>query len=375
LKKKSLVTWSVVFCCVYFALYTAQAFASGTTGIRIPLEAKKFEGEIYVKASSLVAALGGSGTYDSKTQKYTYTSVDAVPDVIEQVGPSVVAIIGKPESEPTRASDRFALAHGSGVIISTDGWIVTNAHVIENMKEIIILMHNEKQFKPTKVYKDKASDLALLKVNATGLQAAAFADSDTVRAGETVIAIGTPVSFSLRNSATVGVISGVNRSVNTTYRLLQTDAAINPGNSGGPLLNTQGEVVGINTLKFVDISVDNTGFSIPSNTVKYITDHLKKYGLVKRSYVGFELEESWEAVVGLSTAKPMTVTWVDPASPAAKLGVKKGDSLYSMEQQKIATKVDLNEKLKSYLPGAKVTVTMLSDGDIVQRVITLQEQP
>jgi serine protease Do len=367
--------WSAAISCTFIALYTAQAFAAGAVGSSVALDAKKIEGEVYVKASSLIASIGGSGTYDGKTQTYHYAAKDAVPEVIEQVGPSVVAIIGKPESEPTRASDRFALAHGSGVIVSADGWIVTNAHVIENMKEIIVLLHNEKQYKPVKVYKDTASDLALLKVNATGLQAAGFADSDSVRAGETVIAIGTPVSFSLRNSATVGVISGVNRSVNTTYRLLQTDAAINPGNSGGPLLNTKGEVVGINTLKFVDISVDNTGFSIPSNTVKYITDHLKQYGLVKRSYLGFELEESWEAVVGLSTVKPMTVTWVDPASPAAKLGIKKGDALYSVEQQKIATKVDLNEKLKSYLPGAKVTVTMLSDGDIVQRTVTLQEQP
>jgi serine protease Do len=372
--KKSFATWSAVFFCAFFAVYTTQTFASGTIGSRVPLEAKKIEGEIYVKASSFVAALGGSGTYDSKTQTYHYAPEDTVPEVIEQVGPSVVAIIGKPE-DPTRTSDRFALAHGSGVIVSADGWIVTNAHVIEKMKEIIVLTHNEKQYKPTKVYKDTASDLAFLKINAIGLQPASFADSDKVRAGETVIAIGTPVSFSLRNSATVGVISGVNRSVNTTYRLLQTDAAINPGNSGGPLLNMHGEVVGINTMKFVDISVDNTGFSIPANTVQYILEHFKKFGLVKRAYLGFELEESWEAVVGLSTTKPMTVTWVDPASAAAKAGVKKGDLLYSIHQQKIVTKVDLNEKLKAYLPGAKVMVTMLSDGDIVQRTLTLQEQP
>ncbi|TLS52838.1 trypsin-like serine protease [Paenibacillus antri] len=333
------------------------------------------DGEVYVKASSLTNALGGAGTYDAATKTYRYEPGEKVADLIEKAGPSVVAIIGKPDSNALRSNDRFALTHGSGVIVSADGWIVTNAHVIESMKEIIVLAHDEKQYKPTKVFKDAASDLALLKVSATGLAPASFADSDRVRPGETAIAIGTPVNFSLRNSATVGVISGVNRSVNSTYRLLQTDAAINPGNSGGPLLNASGEVVGINTLKFVDVSVDNTGFSIPANTVAYIVDHLKKYGIVKRAYVGFELEESWEAVVGLSTSKPMTVTYVDPASPAAKAGVKKGDALYSIDQSKVVTKVDLNEKLKSYMPGAKVTVTMLSGGDIVQRTIPLQDQP
>ncbi|HZG56143.1 S1C family serine protease [Paenibacillus sp.] len=373
--KRTWLHWGAIGCGAFFALYAAQAFASGTSGDAIALEARKIEGEVYVKASSLVAALGGKGSFDPSTNTYRYVPGDVVPDVIEQVGDSVVAVIGKPQGSPARASDRFELAHGSGVIVSSDGWIVTNAHVIESMKEIIVLTQDEKQYKPTKVLRDPASDLALLKITATGLQAAKFADSDDIRPGETVIAIGTPVSFSLRNSATVGVVSGVNRSVNGSYRLLQTDAAINPGNSGGPLINTKGEVVGINTLKFVDVSVDNTGFSIPANTVQYIAEHLRTYGQVKRAYLGFELEESWEAVVGLATNKPMTVLWVDPASSAAKLGVKKGDSLYSLNQKKLSTKVDLNEELKHYLPGEKVTVTMLSNGDIVQRTLTLQAHP
>ncbi|WP_238392384.1 S1C family serine protease [Paenibacillus antri] len=375
MRRKRTIAWVAAIGVGVCAFAAAQAIAAGTAGGVVSLPARTIDGEVYVKASSLTNALGGAGTYDAATKTYRYEPGEKVADLIEKAGPSVVAIIGKPDSNALRSNDRFALTHGSGVIVSADGWIVTNAHVIESMKEIIVLAHDEKQYKPTKVFKDAASDLALLKVSATGLAPASFADSDRVRPGETAIAIGTPVNFSLRNSATVGVISGVNRSVNSTYRLLQTDAAINPGNSGGPLLNASGEVVGINTLKFVDVSVDNTGFSIPANTVAYIVDHLKKYGIVKRAYVGFELEESWEAVVGLSTSKPMTVTYVDPASPAAKAGVKKGDALYSIDQSKVVTKVDLNEKLKSYMPGAKVTVTMLSGGDIVQRTIPLQDQP
>lgn len=356
-------------------LYGAHTFAAGAGGASLPLEATTLNGEVYVKASSLVAALGGSGSYDSATKTYRYEPEGSVPDVIEKVGPSVVAIIGKPDAPPSRSADRFTLAHGSGVIVSADGWIVTNAHVVESMNEIIVLTANEKQYKPTKVVRDPASDLALLKIEATGLTAAPFADSDKLRAGETVIAIGTPVSFSLRNSATVGVISGVNRAVNATYRLLQTDAAINPGNSGGPLVNTEGQVVGINTLKFVDVTVDNTGFSIPSNTVAHIVEHLKAYGKVKRAYLGFEVEESWEAVVGLANNKPMKITWIDPASPAAKAGLKAGDLLYSVGSQKVATKVDINEALKGYLPGDVATLTLQIDGDIVKKDVALQEHP
>ena len=375
MRKKKFIAWTAAVAAAATAAVAAQAIAAGNAGDVVALPAKTIDGEVYVKASSLVAALGGAGAYDAATQTYRYDAGDSIADLIERAGPSVVAIIGRPESDPLRASDRFALTHGSGVIVSADGWVVTNAHVVDSMKDIIVLAHNEKQYKPTKVFKDAASDLALLKIAATGLAPATFANSDEARAGDTAIAIGTPVNFSLRNSATVGVISGVNRSVNSTYRLLQTDAAINPGNSGGPLLNANGEVVGINTLKFVDVSVDNTGFSIPANTAAYIIDHLKKYGVVKRAYLGFELEESWEAVVGLSASKPMTVTYVDPASAAAKAGVKKGDAIYSVDGTKVSTKVDLNEKLKSYLPGAKATVTMLSGGDIVQRTIPLQDKP
>lgn len=348
--------------------FGAQAAGAGAS---VGLEAVQINGEVYVRAGSLVEQLGGTGSFDAQTKRYTYQQADLIPDVIERVGPSVVAIIGKPENG-FQAVDRFSLAHGTGVVVTADGWIVTNAHVVEDMKEIIVLAANEKQYKPTKVVRDQASDLALLKIEGAGLQPVDFANSDNVRAGETVVALGTPISFSLRNSATVGVVSGVNRSVDGTYRFLQTDAAINPGNSGGPLVNMDGQVIGINTLKFVDVSVDNTGFSIPSNTAAYIIDHLKTYGVVKRAYLGFEVEESWEAVVGLTTNKPLTVTWVDPASPAAKLGIRAGDALYSIDQQSVSTKVDLNEKLKAFMPGAQVQVTMLSGGDLVQRTVTLQ---
>ncbi|TJY42046.1 trypsin-like serine protease [Cohnella pontilimi] len=327
-------------------------------------------GEVYVKASSLVAAMGGTGTYNSSSKKYTYSPGSIVPDVIKRVSPSVVAIIGKPDD--VNADNRFSLAHGTGVIVKKDGWIVTNAHVVSDMKRIVVVTSDGKEYEGTRKQIDTASDLALVKIAATGLKPATFAPNPLkVQVGETVIAIGTPVSFSLRNSATVGVISGMNRSVSSDYNLLQTDAAINPGNSGGPLVNMRGEIVGINSLKFMAVGVDSMGFAIPSDTVQYVLNHFEKYGKVMRPSLGVELEESWSAVVGLPTDEPMTVTAVTSAE-AANAGIKAGDRIYTVGGKPVSTIVELTEVLKAYLPGQKAAVTLLNgDGDLVNKNVTL----
>ncbi|MFC5700769.1 S1C family serine protease [Cohnella faecalis] len=347
---------------------TSAAAASNDNG-SVKLDAKLINGEVYVKASSVVAQLGGSGTYDATSKKYTYTMGSIVPDVIKRVSPSVVAIIGKPDD--ANAGNRYSLAHGTGVIVKKDGWILTNAHVVKDMKSIVVVTSDGQELTGTRKQMDVTSDLALVKVSATNLKPATFAASPLkVQAGETVIAIGTPVSFALRNTATVGVISGMNRSVSSDYNLLQTDAAINPGNSGGPLVNLKGEIVGINSMKFVDVDIDSMGFAIPADTVQYVLNHFYKYGKVKRASLGLELEESWSAIVGLPTDEPMTVTAI--SSPGAeKAGIRVGDELYAVGGKQVSTIVELNELLKSYLPDQKVSITLLSDGDLVTRQLTL----
>jgi serine protease Do len=347
-----------------------SAGAAAPSGTKVPLDAKVVNGEVYVKASSLVAQLGGSGSYDAAAKKYNY-SPNSVPDVIKRVSPSVVAIIGKPKNGDT--GDRFALAHGTGVIVKSDGWIVTNAHVVKDMNQIVVVTADGKEYEGTSKQVDVTSDLALVKINATKLKPAVFAASPLkVQVGETVIAIGTPVSFSLRNTATVGVISGMNRSVSSDYNLLQTDAAINPGNSGGPLVNLKGEVIGINSMKFVDVDIDSMGFAIPADTVQYVLDHFYKYGKVKRPSLGLELEESWSAVVGLPTEEPMTVTAVS-SSNAVKAGISVGDQLYSINGTQVSSVVALNELLKAYMPGQTVNATLLQGGDLVSRKLVLSE--
>jgi serine protease Do len=337
----------------------------------VAIDAKVIDGEVYVKATSLISQIGGTGTYNSSTKKYTYSPDSIIPDVIKKVSPSVVAIIGKPADE--HSSNRFSLAHGTGVIVKSDGWIVTNAHVVKDMDKIVVVTADGKEYAGTRKQIDYTSDLALVKINATKLKIAKLASNPLkVQVGESVIAIGTPVSFSLRNSATVGVISGMNRSVSSDYNLLQTDAAINPGNSGGPLVNLKGEVVGINSMKFVDVDIDSMGFAIPADTVQYVLDHFYKYGKVKRPSLGLELEESWSAVVGLPTEEPMTVIAVSSAN-AGKAGVKVGDQLYSVNGKQVASAVELNELLKAHLPGQTVDVTLLSDGDLITKKLVLSE--
>ncbi len=339
-------------------------------------DARRIDGEVYVKASSLIAALGGTGNFDEKRGKFSYTPANRIADVVKQVSPSVVGIIGKAQGDGYSASgdDRFNLIHGTGVIVKEDGWMITNAHVIKDMKEIFVITADGKEYKGTSPYKDEESDLALVKVAASGLPVAKLAERLVQEVGETVIAIGTPISFALRNSVTVGVISGVDRSIHSTYRLLQTDAAINPGNSGGALVNMNGEVIGINSLKFAAVGVDSLGFAIPIDTVHYVMNQLFSNGKVIRPSLGLELEESWASLVGLPAREPLSVTGVRRGSPAEKAGIRPGDVLYSLNGTNLSSLVDLNELLKAYKPGDQVKLALKSGGDLKIMTIKLIEE-
>lgn len=304
--------------------------------------------------------------------KSTYEQ-NAVPQVISLMSPSVVGIIGKAASGGGEVDDRYNLAHGTGVIWKSDGWIVTNAHVVDGLTGITIVTSDGKSYKAKGVYSDPMSDIALVKINAKSLKPAKFAaTAQNALVGETVVAIGTPISFSLRNSASVGVVSGLNRSVDGSYRLIQTDTAINPGNSGGPLVNLKGEVIGINSKKFAAVGIENMGFSIPAETVSYVTDHLLKYGEVRRAALGLELEESWSAIVGLPSDDPLTVTKVLSAE-ARKIGIQEDDVLYAINGKRVYSVVDINERLKSFMPGQHVQLLMQRDGDIVNLKLTLSQ--
>jgi serine protease Do len=345
----------------------AEAAAAGEKA----LKAQKINGSVYVNVNDLNKALGTSGTYNGASGTYTL-STGTIPQVVEKVSPSVVGIIGRPASSDTSSGgNRYNLAHGTGVIIKSNGWIVTNAHVIEGLDEVLVVTSDGKTYGITERFSDPVSDLAVIKISANNLKPAVFASSTAqLQVGEQVIAIGTPISFSLRNSATTGVVSGLNRGVNASYKLIQTDTAINPGNSGGPLVNMKGQVVGINTMKFSAVGIENMGFSIPADTVKYVINQLFKYGEVRRASLGLELEESWSAIVGLPTDDPLTVKGVASVE-ARQAQIAEGDELYSINGKRMTSIIDINELMKSFQPGQTVTLLMQTDGDIVERKLQL----
>ncbi|MGF6353626.1 serine protease Do [Paenibacillus sp. 4624] len=351
-----------------------MAATAGAAASKSGMQAKEIDGQVYVNTKDLVKMFGGSGQYNAKSGTYTYKGSEAIPKVIEKVSPSVVGIIGKTtENQNGSANDRYNLAHGTGVIIRANGWIVTNAHVVDQLVDPVVVTTDGNTYNITETFSDPLSDLALIKINAKALKPAVFAKASQVAVGETVIAIGTPISFSLRNSATVGVISGLNRGVEASYRLIQTDTAINPGNSGGPLVNLKGEVVGINSMKFSAVGIESMGFSIPVDTVNFVINQFFKYGTIKRASLGLQLEESWSAIVGLPAEDPLTVTGV--LSPEAKKAkIKEGDAIYSVAGKRVSSVVDINELLKAYLPGQKVKLLVQTDGDIVTRTLTLVDR-
>ncbi|MCP1137499.1 trypsin-like peptidase domain-containing protein [Paenibacillus polysaccharolyticus] len=369
LVKRTTAMMMVVVLSIGVMTATAGAAASKTG-----MQAKVIDGQVYVNTKDLVKMFGGSGQYDAKSGTYTYKGSEAIPKVIEKVSPSVVGIIGKTtENQNGSANDRYNLAHGTGVIIRANGWIVTNAHVVDQLVDPVVVTTDGNTYNITESFSDPLSDLALIKINAKALKPAVFAKASQAAVGETVIAIGTPISFSLRNSATVGVISGLNRGVEASYRLIQTDTAINPGNSGGPLVNLKGEVVGINSMKFSAVGIESMGFSIPVDTVNFVINQFFKYGTIKRASLGLQLEESWSAIVGLPAEDPLTVTSV--LSPEAKKAkIKERDAIYSVAGKRVSSVVDINELLKAYLPGQKVKLLVQTDGDIVTRTLTLVDR-
>lgn len=330
----------------------------------VTMKAVSIDGKVYVQAEAMQDRFGGEGKYNAKTQTYSYTPNDLAA-VVQKVSPSVVSIV---------TEDSEGLGHGTGVVVRQDGWIVTNAHVLEGALDVDVVTWDGTVYSVKKWYADEAIDLAILQIKASGLKPLAFM-KEAPQVGDPVFVIGTPESMLLRNSVTAGIVSGIERAgeaVNYGFKLIQTDAAINGGNSGGPLMNMKGEVIGINGYKLATDQIDNIAFAIPVDTVEMAIRHFMKYGKIKRADLGLELEEHWAASVGRPGAEPLQVMAVRSAA-AKKAGIREGDVLYAINGRQVMTMTDVNEALKLRLPGQRVTLTMQSDGDLVERPITLVE--
>lgn len=319
-------------------------------------------GDTYVKLSDIKKVLGFNYKKVS-ANSISITKKGSNKDLIDNVTQSVVAIIGEDKQiNPEVVNDYYyskipaGLMHGSGVIISKDGRIITNNHVVESMKEIYVVLCNNKSYKAKLLYRNEDLDLALIKINCSSLKPIEFEKMENINAGDEVIAIGTPLYFGWSNSVSKGVISGLNRPVEETYTFLQTDASINPGNSGGPLINMNGKLVGINTLGIEWFQGIN--FSIPVENIEYFINHYNKYGKVKRCYTGLEFEESWLALVGIPSSQGLKIIGIKDDGIFTRNQVQEGDILESIDQSPITSIASYNELLKKKLPGQTVRLSL-----------------
>lgn len=370
----------IVFACMISALLLSQTAMAApnveVNGTQIDTDAVIIDDKTYVPLRGVFEAAGAEVSWNEEKQtaginiSNSLSDDELIPSVIETVSPSVVGIIGRGKTESYYGSQEGIMS-GSGVIIKTGGEILTNAHVVKNMNTILVVMNDGKGYEAQLKYIDEDTDLAVVKIKKIGLPVVKFANNEDIVVGKQVIAIGTPITFSLRNSATVGHISGLNRSVGEPYRLVQTDTAITHGNSGGALINMNGELVGITSSGY---SGTNTNFAVPVDTVKYVLNQFELYGKVRHISFGVEFQEDWLAELGVPSEAGLTIKGLEKSSPLAKASFKTGDVLVSVDDVAINSIVELNELMKNYLPGDTVKVGVKTNGEIKYADIVLDEK-
>ncbi|MEN6350184.1 MAG: trypsin-like peptidase domain-containing protein [Syntrophomonas sp.] len=291
---------------------------------------------------------------------------NSVSGVAASVSPSVVGLTNI-SREGDLFNQRDVEKTGSGVIIDKDGYIVTNNHVVNGANRLIVTLADGNEEDAKIIGTDARTDLALIKIKVDRhVTPAKFGNSDQLVVGEQVVAIGNPLGLRFARSVTAGVVSGINRLLTTeegfVFRLIQTDAAINPGNSGGALVNLQGEVVGINTIKIVVEGFEGMGFSIPSNQVKTVIDEIKKNGRVLRPLMGIKiLGEISQDQARYFQLPVLYGVAVEPLAggPAAQAGLKKYDIITKLDDDDIKAGSELQEKIFSKKIGQVVTVKVM----------------
>ena len=310
--------------------------------------------------------------------------------VAKKILPSIVGIkVEYPVNSIFLTQQTTASAEGSGIILSEDGYILTNNHVVnsgsisttyslgEASRVIVYLYNDETEYEAKVVGTDTETDLAVIKIEKTGLTAAELGDSDSVLVGEYSMAAGNPLG--MQSTVTVGAISAVNREVTDsdgkTFTLIQTDAAINSGNSGGALVNSKGQVIGINTLKVSATGVEGMGFAIPINSAKPIYEQLIQYNKVKRPYIGISGRDLDSKTASRNNlVKGIYVVSVEEYSAAEEAGIKAGDVIVKADGQEVKTMTELNTVKNKHSIGDEMTITINRKGQEKELKLTLKEQ-
>lgn len=273
---------------------------------------------------------------------------------------------------------------GSGVIISADGYIVTNNHVVADADELTVTLNDNKEYSARIIGTDKTTDLALIKIEGKNFPAITIANSEDIKVGEWVLAVGNP--FNLTNTVTAGIVSAKGRSLyqNGVESFIQTDAAINPGNSGGALVNTRGELIGINAMLYSQTgSFSGYGFAIPTSIMNKVVDDLKKYGTVQRAVIGIQGSDVKNYVdaqkdqgkdVDLGTMEGIYVAKVIEESAAEEAGLKEGDVITAIDGKEVNKMADLQECLAKKRPGDKVSISYLRNKKKATKTVTLKNE-
>ena len=280
------------------------------------------------------------------------------------------ALLGQLYGYPGQTRNNTMVAYGSGVVLTPDGYIVTNNHVVEGADEVEVTFNNKVKKTATIIGTDPTTDLALIKVEASDLPFLTFGDSDNVRIGEWVLAVGNP--FNLTSTVTAGIVSAKARNLSilgegtSVESFIQTDAAVNPGNSGGALVNTKGELVGINAaIASHTGSYEGYSFAIPSNIVRKVVDDLLLYGTAQRGYLGVQIAELTQELAekeGLENIEGVYVGEVTEGGAAKLAGLKDGDVITAINGKKVNSTTQLKENIGQYRPGDKVDVEVNRQG-------------
>lgn len=319
----------------------------------------------YAAELSVNAVVHVKTTYTTQTQ---YRNID----------PLLEFFFG-PQANSNQRQQPIAMASGSGVIISEDGYIVTNNHVIDKATQIEVVLNDKRAFKANLVGTDPSTDIALLKIEADSLPTIAMGNSDALRLGEWVLAIGNP--FNLTSTVTAGIVSAKARNINILNdnmkieSFIQTDAAVNPGNSGGALVNSQGELVGINTaIASQTGSYAGYAFAVPVNIVKKVVADIRQYGAVQRAILGVQIQEITAELKNqrhLSTLQGAYVAGVVEGSAAAVAGIKVGDVLTAINGHNVRTSAELQEQIGRCHPGDVIQVNIIRGKDTLVLSATL----
>ena len=302
-----------------------------------------------------------------------------VTQIAEKVGPSVVGIVNKQAYTSMGGIFEQKGGSGSGIIISEDGYIVTNSHVIEGAAGIEVVLNTGEKYSARLIGMDVKTDLAIIKIDASDLPAAELGKSSDLKTGELAVAIGNPLGLEFQGSVTTGVISALNRTMEVEgrrYTLVQTDAAINPGNSGGPLVNKYGKVIGINTVKISADSTEGMGFAIPVDVAVPVIEELIKNGYVTgRPQIGISIRDITETMsLYYNLPVGVYVLSVSPGSGAEKANLQTGDVIIKADDKTVATSDELNDVKDTHKIGDTLKLTIVRGGETMDVNVVLGEE-